>query len=121
MSFTSFFTTEPPRAVPEPLIATEALRSLVSDEIASPLVAAYAPVARAAPLEMELAFVPLPAPAPLAPWQEAAVPLETLPQGYNMPIAGGVADLMDSGIPKPRVLMSNQPSALFVTQLYNQD
>ncbi len=121
MSFTSFFRTEPPSAVTEPLIATEALQSLVAPEIASPLISAYAPVEQAAPRDLELGFVPLPAPAPLVPRADATAPLEPAAQAYNMPNAAGVTDLIDRGIPKPRVLMSNQPSALFVTQLYRQD
>jgi hypothetical protein len=121
MSFTSFFTTEAPRAVAEPLIATEALQSLVAPEIAAPLVSAYAPVEQSAPSNLDLGFVPLPAPAPLAPQSQVALEPNPVPPAYNMPIAKGVTDLIDSGVPKPRVLMSNQPSALFVTQLYSQD
>ena len=45
MSFTSFFSTEGERAIPQPLIAVEALQSLVAPEISAPLVSAYAPIA----------------------------------------------------------------------------
>jgi hypothetical protein len=121
MSFTSFFTTEGPRGVPEPLIATEALQSLVAPEIAAPLVSAYAPQATAASSAADpgLGFVPLPAPAPLAP--PGSAPEAPSQQAYNMPIAAGVTDLLDTGIPRPRIHMSNQPDARFVTRLYRQD
>jgi hypothetical protein len=129
MSFTSFFSTEAPRAVPEPLIATDALQSLVGPAVSAPLMS-YAqsqqPVAEPPP-DPGLGFVPLPAPAPLGvPQQEIAAQAEIAaqpapaPQAYNMPIAAGVTDLMDTGLPKPRILMSNQPTALFVTQLYTR-
>ena len=122
MSFTSFFSNEAPRAVPEPLIATEALQSLVAPEISEPLMSYAAtepatPVVASTPMDLELGFVPLPAPPPLVPQTAAAA----APQGYDMPIANGVTDLVDSGVPQPRVLMSNQPSALFVTQLYSRE
>lgn len=121
MSFTSFFSTEAPRAVAEPLIATEALQSLVAPEIAAPLVSAYAPIQPVVTAaNAELGFVPLPAPAPLVPWLVATA-VSPAPQPYDMPVAPGVTNLMNSGIPTPRVLMSNQPSARFVTQLYSQD
>ncbi len=127
MSFTSFFSNEAPRAIPEPLIATEALQSLVAPDISEPLMAyattqgpVPAPEAVPAPMDLELGFVPLPAPPPLVP--QTAVVAEASPQeGYDMPIAGGVTDVTDSGVPRPRVLMSNQPSALFVTQLYGRE
>ncbi len=114
MSFTSFFSTEGERAVPEPLIAVEALQSLVAPDIAAPLVSAYAPVAEpsaAAPLNLELGFVPLPAPPPLvAPTQEAPRDLFA-----EMP------EPVESDVPRPRILMSNQPSALFLTQVLGQE
>jgi hypothetical protein len=122
MSFTSFFTTEAPRAVTEPLLATDALQSLVAPEIAAPLVSAYAPAvtAPAPTADSGLDFVPLPAPAPLVPPQIVSAQFSPAP-AYDMPIAAGVTDLMETGIPRPRVHMSNQPSALFVTRLYRQD
>ena len=114
MSFTSFFSTEGERAVPEPLIAVEALQSLVAPDIAAPLVSAYAPVAEpsaATPLNLELGFVPLPAPPPLvAPTQEAPRDLFA-----EMPAP------VESDVPRPRILMSNQPSALFLTQVLGQE
>jgi len=126
MSFDSFFSTEGARPV-TPLIATDALQSLVAPEISGPLMsyaADPAPIASppAAPIDPALGFVPLPAPAPLtSPAEIASVPAETFAQGYSMPIAAGVTDLMDTGTPRPRIHMSNQPSALFVTQLYRQE
>jgi hypothetical protein len=127
MSFTSFFSTEASRPA-EPLIATEALQSLVAPEIAEPLLSYAAteqtpPVTAPAPVDLGLGFAPLPAPPPLVPPTDAiaAVEAATSPQGYDMPVAAGVTDLMDSGVPQPRVLMSNQPSALFVTQLYGRE
>ena len=127
MSFTSFFSNEAQRAA-GPLIATEALQSLVAPEVSDPLMA-YAttdqPIAAPAPLDLELGFVPLPAPPPLVPQAETetavATQTDTVPPGYNMPIAGGVTDRVDMGIPRARVLMSNQPNALFVTQLYSRE
>ena len=131
MSFTSFFSNEAPRVVPEPLIATEALQSLVVPEVSEPLMsyAATDPVVEssspaATPMDIEVGFVPLPAPPPLVPQTAAVAEARSAapsPQGYSMPIAGGVTDRADSGIPQPRVLMSNQPQALFVTQLYRRD
>lgn len=129
MSFTSFFSTETARPA-VPLIATEALQSLVAPEVSEPLMA-YAtadqpsPAPASAPLDLELGFVPLPAPPPLVPQGETAVATQTdtVPavQGYDMQIARGVTDLMDTGVPRARVLMSNQPTALFVTQLYSRE
>ncbi|MEO7224043.1 MAG: transglycosylase SLT domain-containing protein [Devosia sp.] len=121
MSFTSFFSTEPPRPVAEPLIATDALQSLVAPEVGAPLMSYAATQEAVGPPAPDLGFVPLPAPAPLAPQQQVAAQRDPPPRAYNMPVAAGVTDLMDSSIPRPRVLMSNQPSALFVTQLYSKD
>lgn len=127
MSFDSFFSTEAARPV-APLIATEALQSLVAPEVSAPLMsyaaAESAPIASApaATIDPALGFVPLPAPAPLtSPTETSSVPTDSFAQGYSMPIAAGVTDLMDTGIPRPRIHMSNQPSALFVTQLYRQE
>jgi hypothetical protein len=126
-SFTSFFSTDGPRA-PEPLIATDALQSLVAPEISDPLLAYAAsepaqPIeAPAAPaLDLDLGFVPLPAPAPLVAGLEPISTSRAPAQGYKMPIAGGVTDLLDSGVPRPRVLMRDQANVLFLTQLYGQD
>jgi hypothetical protein len=131
MSFTSLYSTEGPRA-PEPLIATDALQSLVAPEISEPLMAYAAteqapadpaPVA-AAPLDLELGFVPLPAPAPLVPATEVVAQAEAdaaPAQGYDMPIAAGVTDLIDNGVPRPRVLMRDTANVLFLTQLYGQN
>ena len=131
MSFTSFFSTEGPRS-PEPLIATDALQSLVAPEVSEPLMAyaasqepspvETAPVA--APLDLELGFVPLPAPAPLVAGigtDGQVAPVTAPAQGYDMPIAAGVTDLMDSGVPRPRVLMRDTANVLFLTQLYGQN
>ena len=111
MSFTSFFSTEAARPA-EPLIATEALQSLVAPDVSEPLLAYAAtgqasPAATPAPLDLELGFVPLPAPPPLVPQSEAVA---------AVPEAVAPAD-----VPRPRVLMSNQPNARFVTQLYSRD
>ncbi len=84
MSFTSFFSTEAPRSAPVPLLATDALQSLVAPDSAPPLASAYAPTAMPA---ATLGFVPLPAPPPLVP-----------PAAPN---AG------ETGLPQPRVLMTN--------------
>jgi hypothetical protein len=118
MSFTSFFSTEAPRAVPEPLIATDALQSLVAPEIAEPLISAYAPitdapVAELQPLDLELGFVPLPAPLPLAP-PEAVQQPEDLMAGTEAQFAA------NDGMPKARVLMTGEPTNLFLTQLIGQ-
>ncbi|MBN9344784.1 MAG: transglycosylase SLT domain-containing protein [Devosia sp.] len=126
MSFTSFFSNEAPRPV-EPLIATEALQSLVAPDVSEPLMAYAASeqtpaLAVPPPLDLELGFVPLPAPPPLVPQAEAIAPAEAASaEGYSMPVAGGVTDRIDTGAPRARVLMSNQPTALFVTQLYSRD
>ncbi len=116
MSFTSFFSTEAPRAVPEPLIATDALQSLVAPEIAEPLLSAYAATEEAVPppLDLELGFVPLPAPPPLiAPAESAQMP-SAGPVELPMPVADTA--------PKPRVLMSREPgNSAFLTQLYSQN
>ncbi len=111
MSFTSFFSTEAPRTTPTPLIATEALQSLVAPEISAPLVSAYAPMETAKPLDLDLGFVPLPAPAPLVP----PTPEGTEVSAIDMPVAE------DSGAPRPRVLMSSQPNVLFLTQIIGQE
>jgi hypothetical protein len=125
MSFTSFFSNEGPRPV-EPLIATEALQSLVAPDVSEPLMAYAAPEPASpapVPLDLELGFVPLPAPPPLVPQTAAVAEAQPDPDttGYNMPVAAGVTDLIDTGVPRARVLMSNQPSARFVTQLYERD
>jgi len=86
MSFTSFFSTEAPPARPVPLIATDALQSLVAPETPSPLISAYAPM----PATAELGFVPLPAPPPLRPAGTA-------------PVAEPIAP----DAPQPRILMTN--------------
>jgi hypothetical protein len=130
MSFTSFFSTEGPRA-PEPLLATDALQSLVAPEMSEPLMA-YAETQQASsvevpaapPLDPELGFVPLPAPAPLVAGTGPAVQVEPAAapaEGYNMPIAAGVTDFIDSAVPRPRVLMRDQANVLFLTQLYGQN
>jgi hypothetical protein len=87
------------------------------------LISAYAPLEPAALTSgADLGFVPLPAPVPLSVPIPAAAPepIEAL-EAYSMPIAAGVTDPMDTGIPTPRVLMSNRPMALFVTRLYDQN
>jgi hypothetical protein len=119
MSFTSFFSTEGERTVPKPLIATEALQSLVAPEIAEPLISAYAPIAapavtpsRPLDLDLELGFVPLPAPAPLVPPATQQAPTDLFGDAAALPV--------ENDVPKPRVLMSNQPSALFLTQVMGQ-
>jgi hypothetical protein len=112
MSFTSFFSTQAPGPVAEPLVATDALQSLVAPEIAEPIANAYVPVA-AAPLDLELGFVPLPAPPPLIP-----------PEPPQMLMAGAVAPVAaaDEGIPKPRILMSREPgNSAFLVQLQTQN
>lgn len=125
MSFTSFFSNEAARPV-EPLIATDALQSLVAPEVSEPLMS-YAATQSDVPAPtptIDPGFVPLPAPRPLTvPTAEAEVAtVEPFAEGYTMPVAGAVAGYyVDTGIPKPRVLMSNQPNALFVTQLYNRE
>jgi hypothetical protein len=99
--------------VAEPLIATDALQSLVAPEIAEPLISAYAPVIEAKPLDLDLGFVPLPAPPPLLPpeQQPAVVDLMAAP-------AEPVAD----GMPRARVLMTREPgNSAFLTQLYGQN
>jgi hypothetical protein len=134
MSFTSFFSTQANRPV-EPLIATDALQSLVAPEISEPLmsyaataevasVTAPAPVATPAPVvDSELGFVPLPTPAPLTvPMEQVAVAAEEkFAEGYTMPVAAGVAGYMDTGVPRPRVLMGDKANVLFLTQLYGQN
>lgn len=123
MSFTSFFSTEAPRQVTEPLIATDALQSLVEPQGADPLLSAYAPEAPltldepALDLGLGLAFVPLPAPAPLVPPGQEAI---------AQALGGGPAELMpapvDNGVPKPRVLMTREPgNSAFLTQLIGQN
>ena len=113
MSFTSFFSTEGERAVPQPLIAVEALQSLVAPEVAAPLVSAYAPMAAEAVTapDPDLGFVPLPAPAPLVP-PAASPPTDLL---------GDSAPPVENSVPQARVLMSNRPQSLFLTQLMTQD
>ena len=127
MSFTSFFSNETPRP-PEPLIATEALQSLVAPAVSEPLMAYAASEqtpAVAAPVDLEPGFPPLPAPAPLRPQAETVTQSGSTPapavQGYKMPIAAGVTDLMDTGIPQPRVLMRERANVLFLTQLYTRN
>ena len=113
MSFTSFFSTEAPRQVAEPLIATDALQSLVSPEISAPLVSAYAPVNEAKPLDLELGFVPLPAPPPLLPLDQQPVIVDLMASSPE-PVADGA--------PKARVLMTREPgNSAFLTQLYGQN
>lgn len=111
MSFTSFFTTEPGGAKTEPLLAVDALQSLVAPEISAPMVSAYAPVAPIPPAN-DLGFIPLPAPPPLVPFTG-----ETVDLLGSAPVAENVSA---STTPKARVLMSSQPSNLFVTQLIGQ-
>ena len=112
MSFTSFFSTEAPRAVTEPLIATDALQSLVAPEIAAPLISAYAPVTDAPPLDLELGFIPLPAPAPLI------APAEPM----QLPMADAMPLIDTDAVPKPRILMTKEPgNSAFLTQLYTQN
>jgi hypothetical protein len=75
------------------------------------LLSAYAPVAEAQPLDLELGFVPLPAPLPLIP---AEPPVLT--------VAGAVAPAVTDDVPKPRVLMTKEPgNSAFLTQLYGQN
>ena len=129
MSFTSFYSNEAPRPV-EPLIATEALQSLVAPEVSEPLMAyaateqapvELAPAAReAAPVEIGLGFEPLPAPAPLTVPGETVAATEPV-QAYDMPIAAGVTDFVDTGVPHARVLMRDSANVLFLTQLYGQN
>ncbi len=119
MSFTSFFSTDAPRPTAEPLIATDALQSLVAPEISDPLLSAYAPEAPltldqpALDLGLGLGFVPLPAPAPLvAPGepQPVAAALDLLPVASN------------EAAPRARVLMTRQPgNSAFLTQLIDQN
>ena len=117
MSFTSFFSTEPERTAPRPLLAVDALQSLVAPEVSAPLVSAYAPMEpapappQAAPLDLALGFVPLPAPAPLVPPGEDVSVSAAMPS----PSAG------QNDVPRARVLMSGQPQALFLTQLIGRD
>jgi hypothetical protein len=114
MSFTSFFSTEGERAVPQPLIAVDALQSLVAPEIAAPLVSAYAAIAvtaPTAPMDLELGFVPLPAPAPLVAPTPAA-PTDLMPDTMTP---------VENDVPQARVLMSNRPQSLFLTQLMTQE
>jgi hypothetical protein len=115
MSFTSFFSTEGERAAAQPLIAVEALQSLVAPVISAPLVSAYAPIAEpsapSAALNLELGFVPLPAPPPLV----APAPAE------RQDLFAVAPKEVESDVPRPRVLMSNQPSALFLTQMIGQE
>jgi hypothetical protein len=113
MSFTSFFSTEAPRAVTEPLIATDALQSLVAPEISDPLLSAYAPVIEAKPLDLELGFVPLPAPPPLLPPEQ---------QQAGVDLMATAVEAVPDGAPKARVLMTREPgSSAFLTQLYGQN
>ncbi|RYE10396.1 MAG: hypothetical protein EOP22_04965 [Hyphomicrobiales bacterium] len=117
MSFTSFFSTEAPRTATEPLIAVDALQSLVAPEVSAPLVSAYAPAApvyQVQPLDLELGFVPLPAPPPLVPQQaQADAPLDLL----SLP-----AEPVNDGAPRARVLMTREPgNSAFLTQLYGQE
>lgn len=117
MSFTSFFSTEGERAVPQPLIAVDALQSLVAPQIAAPLVSAYAPTPTApvaTPMDIELGFVPLPAPAPLVP------PTPPAPAAPTDLFADSV-EPVENDVPRARVLMSNRPQSLFLTQLMTQD
>lgn len=124
MSFTSFFSNEAARPA-RPLVATEALESLVAPEIAAPLMS-YA-AADAAPLatpvavvDPEVGFIPLPAPAPLTvPVAQAAD--EEFAKGFTMPVAGGVTGSTDTGTPRARVLMGDQANVLFLSQLLGQD
>jgi hypothetical protein len=109
MSFRSFFSTEPERTAAQPLLAVDALQSLVAPEISAPLFSAYAPTDAVAPSH-DLGFVPLPAPAPLVPWVEPALDLMA-----QMP-----APPAQNDVPRARVLMSNQPTSLFVTQVMGQ-
>jgi hypothetical protein len=128
MSFTSFYSNEGPRPT-EPLIATDALQSLVAPEVSEPLMAyaateqapvELAPAPASAPVDLGLDFEPLPAPAPLTVPGEAVA--QTAPtQTYDMPIAAGVTDLVDNGVPRPRVLMRDTANVLFLTQLYGQN
>ena len=82
-------------------------------EISAPLVSAYAPMAvqPALTADPELGFVPLPAPAPLVPLTEAA-PTDLF--------ADTIAPV-ENDVPQARVLMSNRPQSLFLTQLMTQD
>jgi hypothetical protein len=130
MSFTSFFSNEAQRPS-EPLIATEALQSLVAPAVSEPLMAYAAseqtPAAAPSATNLATGFPPLPAPAPLRPQAETVAQAEPVPtpapevQGYSMPIAAGVTDLMDTGVPQPRVLMRGRADVLFLTQLYTRN
>ena len=94
-----------------PLIATDALQSLVATEVSEPLLSAYAPVPEARPVDLELGFVPLPAPPPLIP---AEPPQELM--------ALAVTPAISDDLPKPRILMTREPgNSAFLTQLYKQN
>lgn len=107
MSFTSFFSTEAPVGGAQPLLATDALQSLVAPSISDPLVSAYMPPpgpAVAQPASVETGFRPLPAPPPL-------VPPGSAPTTEQPPPA-------DTAVPRPRILMTGHPgSSAFLTQL----
>jgi hypothetical protein len=78
------------------------------------------PAPASAPVDLGLDFEPLPAPAPLTVPGEAVA--QTAPtQTYDMPVAAGVTDLVDNGVPRPRVLMRDTANVLFLTQLYGQN
>jgi hypothetical protein len=130
MSFTSFYSTEGVRPA-VPLIATDALQSLVAPQISEPLMSyaaaetspAAVPVSVVAP---DVGFIPLPGPAPLTapvPLSVSAepTPTEDFAKGFTMPFAAGVTDLMDTGTPRARVLMGDQANVLFLTQLYGRN
>lgn len=131
MSFKSLYSSEVSRPV-EPLIATDALQSLIGPQVSAPLMS-YAETTELAsdadaPVAMgptSTGFVPLPAPRPLSVPTEAvaAAPVEqeSFAEGFTMPIAAGVAQALDTGTPRPRVLMKGQADVLFLTQLYGQN
>ena len=114
MSFTSFFSTESPSAVAEPLIATDALQSLIAPEVAQPLMSAYADTGKSVPqpLDLGLGFVPLPAPMPL-------VPTDPQPSQTGDTVT---LPMPRDDTPRPRLLMSREPgNSAFLTQLYTQN
>jgi hypothetical protein len=133
MSFTSLFATETPTGKPTPLVGAEAAAPLMESQGLQPLALlpddtpeplAAIDDAMSGPKDADdditsaLGFAPLPAPPPLVPPGEEAPAVAAADAVPN--VAAGPAD---SGVPKPRIIMSpgpHAPNSAFFTQVLTQ-
>jgi hypothetical protein len=132
MSFTSLFATEAPTGKATPLVGAGAPGPLIDPQGMRPL--ALLPESAPAPLaaideamrgpqdadgdiSSALGFVPLPAPAPLLPPGEAPPAVAAVAEPNE------AAEPADTGVPKPRIIMSpgpHTPNSAFFTQVLTQ-